>query len=224
MGDLSVDRSQGGWRLLSETLRRVWSRSDRRGWARVGAVTALGWLMILSAAGAAGSSRARHAGGRGLPVVTLAHPRVVILKSMRVLHLFDAKRLIRSYPVDLGRMPTGQKRLIGDDRTPLGSFRLVTKNPTSPYHRFLGIDYPDSRAAREGLAFGLISPGEAINIQRAIESGRRPAWSTALGGAVGIHGRRIGQDWTGGCIALANDHVEELYAVLRLGDPIEILP
>lgn len=224
LGDLSVDRSQCGWRPFSATIRRVWVRSDHREWVKVGVVTALGGLMILSTAGAAGSPQARHAGGHGLPIVTLAHPRVVILKSKRVLHLFDAQRLIRSYPVDLGRMPTGQKRLIGDDRTPLGRFRVVTKNPMSPYHRFLGIDYPDSRAAREGLAFGLISPGEAINIQRAIESGGRPAWSTALGGAVGIHGRRIGEDWTGGCIALANDHVEELFAVLRLGDPIEILP
>ena len=28
----------------------------------------------------------------------------------------------------------------------------------------------------------------------------------------------------GGCIALSDEHVAELFAVLRIGDPVEILP
>ncbi len=187
-------------------------------------MTALGGLAVLSTAGAAGSPRRGAAEGEAQPVVSLTNPRIIILKSKRVLHLFNDDVLIRSYPIDLGLTPAGQKRLAGDGRTPVGAFRIVTKNATSPYHRFLGIDYPSTRAVEIGLTFGLISPGEAFSIHRAVESGRRPTWGTALGGGVGIHGRRMGHDWTGGCIALANAHVEELYAVLRLGDPVEILP
>jgi murein L,D-transpeptidase YafK len=154
----------------------------------------------------------------------LASPHVVVLKSKRVLHLFDGDTLVRTYPIDLGTAAIGWKERQGDGRTPTGTFRIVTKNAESPYHRFLGIDYPDAGAAERGLARGLISQGEAAVIRNAGASGRCPAWGTALGGGIGIHGHRIGRDWTAGCIALSDQHVAELFSVLRIGDVVEILP
>ncbi len=154
----------------------------------------------------------------------LTSPCVVILKAKRTLYLLDGDQLVRSYPIDLGAEPVGPKRRKGDRRTPLGLFRVATKNAESPYSRFIGLDYPDAAAAGWGLARGLVSPGEAASIRRAREAGRCPDWGTALGGGIGIHGRRQGRDWTGGCIALADGHVEELFSVLRIGDPVEILP
>ena len=156
--------------------------------------------------------------------IVVDSPRVMVLKARRILHLFDGQRLVRTYPVDLGSVPDGPKRRKDDGRTPLGSFRIVTKNADSQYHRFLVIDYPDSAAIEWGLASGLISVGEAKAIRQALESGQCPSWHTALGGGIGIHGRRIGRDWTGRCIALSDGHVEELFSVLRIGDPVEILP
>ena len=166
------------------------------------------------------------------------HPRLVVLKSRRVLCLFDGDRLMRTYPIDLGREPVGDKRLRDDGRTPEGQFRVVSKNADSPYHRFLGIDYPHRATARWGLDRGLISAGQAASIGAAIDVGRCPDWGTALGGGIGIHGGRTlaglppraaddanrTRDWTGGCIAVGDFEVEELFAVLRIGDPIEILP
>lgn len=156
--------------------------------------------------------------------ILLASPRVVILKAKRTLYLLDGDRLVRSYRIDLGAEPVGPKRRKGDQRTPIGIFRVASKNAQSPYCRFIGLDYPDPAAAGWGLARGLISPGEAASIRRARAAGRCPDWSTALGGGIGIHGRRLGHDWTGGCIALSDRHVEELFSVLRIGDPVEILP
>ena len=149
---------------------------------------------------------------------------MVVLKSRRVLYLLDGSRLVRSYRIDLGTAPVGQKRLAGDGRTPEGSFRIATKNPESGYHRFLGLDYPDREAVERGMAEGLISPGEAGRLCTALTARRCPAWDTRLGGGIGIHGCRRGSDWTGGCVALDNEHVEELFAVLRIGDPVLILP
>jgi murein L,D-transpeptidase YafK len=140
------------------------------------------------------------------------------------MHLLDGGRLVRTYPVDLGAAPVGQKRRAGDGRTPLGRFRVATKNADSPYCRFIGLDYPDLAAVERGLTEGLISPGEAASIREALASGRCPSWTTGLGGGIGIHGRRIGRDWTGGCIALSDEHVQELYSVLRIGDLVEVLP
>ena len=156
--------------------------------------------------------------------ITVDSPRVVVLKSARILHLFDGERLLRSYSIDLGRSPNGQKRRKDDARTPVGSFKVSSKNGQSVYHRFIGIDYPGTTAADWGLARGLISRGQHQSIVRAVSQGLPPDGSTALGGGIGIHGRKQGRDWTGGCVALSDAHVEELYSVLRIGDPIEILP
>jgi murein L,D-transpeptidase YafK len=157
-------------------------------------------------------------------MITVNHPRVVVVKSQRKLHLFDGLRLIRTYPADLGSAPAGTKHLADDGRTPEGRFRVVSKNLASPNHRFLGLDYPDLNAAKWGFEHGLISAGELSGIEQALGQGGCPEWGTALGGGVGIHGGGRGTDWTAGCIALADRHVEELFRVLRIGDEVEILP
>lgn len=154
----------------------------------------------------------------------LGQPRVVVLKTARTLHLFDGDRLVRTYAVDLGTKPQRPKRLKGDGKTPVGLFRVTTKNAASPYHRFIGISYPDQAAADWGLAHGLISKGEALGIHRALAADECPNWDTALGGGIGIHGHRKGRDWTGGCVAVSDAQIEELFAVLRIGDSVEILP
>ena len=158
------------------------------------------------------------------PVESLSSPRVIVIKAKRTMHLLDGDRLVRTYPIDLGTDPVGPKRRKGDGRTPVGVFHVIAKNTDSPYHRFIGLDYPDLATADWGLFNGLISAGEALSIRRALAAGRCPDWSTALGGGIGIHGRRIGQGWTAGCIALSDGQVEELFSVLRIGDRVEILP
>ena len=77
---------------------------------------------------------------------------------------------------------------------------------------------------KRGLRTGLVARGEAAGVRAALAAGRCPDWSTALGGGIGIHGRRRGRDWTAGCVAVADEHIEELFAVMRIGDPVEILP
>ena len=157
-------------------------------------------------------------------VLDLERPRIVVLKSKRVLHLFDGDRLVKTYPVALGRHPVGQKQCEGDGRTPEGRFHLVTKNRQSKYHRFLGLDYPDSAAVERGRRQGLITDGEARSITDALAAGRCPSWTTALGGAIGIHGHGASTDWTAGCVALEDDQAEQLFDLLRVGDEVEILP
>ena len=156
--------------------------------------------------------------------LAVRRPRVVILKAHRLLHLLDGDRVVRSYPIDLGSQPIGSKRQTGDGRTPEGRFQICVKRADSPHHRFLGIDYPNDPAVVVGLAAGLLSTGEAAGVRRALQAGRCPDWGTALGGGIGIHGRARGEDWTAGCIAVSDAGVEELFAVLRIGDSVEILP
>ncbi len=155
---------------------------------------------------------------------TIQNPNLVVLKQNRIVHLFDGEDLVRSYLCDLGSSPIGDKRRMSDKKTPTGEFKIVSKNQHSPYRRFLGIDYPHQRAVKKGLADGLISDGAASSILNALSESRCPDWSTALGGGIGIHGHRKGRDWTGGCVAVSNESIDELFEILRIGDRVEILP
>ena len=187
-------------------------------------VFALGGATILTAVGVMGVGTNASGPPDGLNAISVTSPRVVVLKSSRTLHLFDGDDLVRSYSIDVGVVPEGDKRRRGDGRTPLGVFRVVTKNAASPYHRFLGLDYPHPAAIQRGRTDGLISPGEETAILDAHAAGSCPDWSTALGGGIGIHGHRRGSDWTSGCIAMSDEAIEELFDVLRTGDRVEILP
>ncbi len=152
-------------------------------------------------------------------------PRVVIVKSSSQLYLFDGDNLVRRYAIKLGPAPVGPKGRAGDGRTPEGRFLVCTKRADSPFHRFLGINYPDPATAERGLREGRISIGEAQAIREAHdEGGRCPSWRTALGGGIGLHGAAERLEQTAGCVALRDEHIDELFNVLRVGDEIEILP
>lgn len=184
--------------------------------------TLIGAFLLLSISAVAGTQGVHRSGLAWQ--CALQAPRLVVLKGARRMHLFDADQLVRTYRIDLGTSPVGQKLRAGDGRTPLGRFRIVTKNEKSPYARFMGISYPDTNAADRGHADGLVSIGLAGAIRAAFESGACPNWSTGLGGGIGVHGGRQGSDWTAGCIAVSDAAVRELFDVLRIGDPVDILP
>ena len=111
-------------------------------------------------------------GGPGGPV-PLADS-VVIEKKLRRLTLFHQRRPIRSYLVALGANPVGDKRTVGDRRTPEGVFYIDGKNDKSDFHLALHISYPDSAHRARAEALG-----------------------TTAGGDILIHGLRNGRGATG---------------------------
>ena len=158
------------------------------------------------------------AAGVGWPMPS---PWVHIDKSERRLILCSGEHEVRRWVVALGGAPAGDKTRQGDQRTPTGHFRVVTRNPTSNYTLFLGLSYPDADDADRGLRDGLISDAQARSI-RERDARDQPAWDTALGGAIGLHGGGAGGDWTLGCIALEDEAIEELWVVLRHGSRVVI--
>jgi murein L,D-transpeptidase YafK len=148
----------------------------------------------------------------------------VIDKSARALGLYVERKRVAAFPVGLGSQPEGAKLRQGDRRTPEGEYFICTRNPRSRFHLFLGLSYPGIHDATRAEAAGLISPGELAATTEAITNKRQPPWDTALGGAIGIHGSGAHADWTLGCISLENEAVEELWDVLKLGDPVLIVP
>jgi murein L,D-transpeptidase YafK len=137
--------------------------------------------------------------------------RVLIVKGERQLYLLRSGMVFRVYPIDLGRDPDGPKIEEGDGRTPEGEYVLDWRNPNSRFYRSIHISYPNWR-----------------DTSRARELGVHP------GGLIMIHGLpshlpvtsldELPRDWTEGCIAVNNRAMDEIWAAVKDGTPIEILP
>jgi murein L,D-transpeptidase YafK len=135
--------------------------------------------------------------------------RIVVEKNARRLFLMRDGAIIAGYSVALGAEPAGDKQQEGDERTPEGLYTIDYKNAQSAYHLSLHISYPDGEDRAEARRLG-VSPGGDIMIH---------GLPNRLGFIGGLH--RL-MDWTDGCIAVTNDEIEEIWAKVAVGTPIEI--
>ena len=118
--------------------------------------------------------------------------QVVVVAKEHKLWLCEAGHPVASYRVALGR-GGADKRVQGDNKTPLGSYPLGVPRPSSRFGTFIPVEYPTPEQRRRGFT----------------------------GSDVGVHGpdrrfRWAGRvntwfDWTAGCVALATD--DEVTAV-----------
>lgn len=132
--------------------------------------------------------------------------RVMVHKTERRLELWHHDTVLRTFAIQLGRSPEGHKERQGDGRTPEGDYIVDRRNPGSSFHLSLGINYPRPEDVARAQELG-VSPGGDIFIH-----GRGPNHRWARG------------DWTEGCIAVRNREIEVIYAMVRDGTPITILP
>jgi murein L,D-transpeptidase YafK len=155
---------------------------------------------IILAALAACSSGPRFLSYDG-PEVT----RIIVHKDAHQMYLMHHDRVLKRYEVQLG-YPNGHKLQRGDRRTPEGEYYIDRRNPNSRFHLSLGISYPNEHDIEYAASRG-VNPGGDIFIH-----GRGP------------NHRRVRGDWTDGCIAVTDREMEVIYAMIRDGTPISILP
>lgn len=137
--------------------------------------------------------------------------RVVIEKARHTLTLYAGERKLAAFQVALGREPVGRKQCRGDNRTPEGLYRVAGRKQDSDFHRALRISYPSERDVARARAAGC-EPGGDIMIH-----GLKPDWA-----ALGKWHRRV--DWTRGCIAVTNEEIERIWAMVPDGVEVEIRP
>ena len=154
----------------------------------------------------------------------LKDPRIVVIKSQRLLQLYSDGAVVRRYRVGLGLNPVDDKKRQGDRATPEGEFYIFTKNSKSAYYLSLGLSYPNVEDAERGLRDGLISRAQHDAIVKAIKRKATPPQHTALGGDIYIHGNGASSDWTWGCVALENEDIREVYDAVKVGTPVTIRP
>lgn len=155
-----------------------------------------------------------------------------VVKSQRLLLLKNGDKVEKTYHIASGFGGKGDKRRLGDHKTPIGVYRIMKMRDSDRFHLFMALNYPNVKDAYWGLKNRLITRAEFDAIVEASKSGRMPPQDTDLGGAIGIHG--IGDvntekieihdaaDWTEGCIALTNEEVEELSRFVDVGTKVVI--
>lgn len=156
----------------------------------------LGGTALVALAACSNSKFKRYRG----PEVTY----VVVNKGDRRMYLLHHDKVLEDYDIRLGFAPIGHKTFEGDGRTPEGIYLIDRRNPNSRFHLSLGISYPNDADRETAEAMGK-SPG----------------------GNIFIHGqknplRKDKGDWTWGCISVSNKQIEDIYAMVGDGTPIQI--
>ena len=144
---------------------------------------------------------------------------LVVHKSRQILSVYRNGTLTERYAAVFGQQIRGDKLYEGDLRTPEGLYRVVGKRKHGRWRHFLELDYPNER--------------DRERYRSNLRDGRIPVIrgkTLGIGAGIGIHGsdrpaeQHNATNWTRGCIALANDDVDEIRRLVKLGTPVLVLP
>jgi hypothetical protein len=136
---------------------------------------------------------------------------IVVSKESHLLMLYAGGQMIGTYPIDLGFNWTADKLHEGDGATPEGRYRVVARmgKLASIYYKALLLDYPNA--------------DDRAEFTRARRDGGVPA-GARIGGLIEIHGGGgRSQDWTSGCVALANEDMDRVFERAGVGTPVTIV-
>lgn len=160
------------------------------------------------------------------------HYRLVVHKSLRELEVIKGDKVIDRFRIAHGKGGDGIKKIIGDKKTPVGSYKIIRLHQSNKFHYFMGLNYPNLMDAWYGYKNGLIDMDEFKAITTAIKNNNMPPQNTKLGGYIGLHG--LGKttkkklsihhefNWTEGCIAMTNEQIEALKKYASLGTRVVI--
>lgn len=136
---------------------------------------------------------------------------ILVVKAYNLCLLVSDGRVVRRYSADFGKNGVFDKTYRGDHATPEGKYKVIKKKNRgqSKYHKALLINYPndeDVRMFRRSVRHGLLNS------------------RSRMGGSIEIHGDG-GRDenWTEGCVALANADMDDLFSRVDTGTPVTIV-
>ncbi len=182
-------------------------------------IRALAACLLIVCAGVPGLASAQPA--ETWVLVDTPGLQVSVMHGQEVLQVFDN--------VAIGSNGTTRQKRVADERTPLGDYRISEIRRSSRFHLFLGLDYPSMDDAKRAFGEGRIDSNEFTRIRDALQRGDHPPQDTSLGGNLGFHGIGNGSpeihasfNWTNGCIALTNEQIEILAALVSVGTPVRI--
>jgi len=125
--------------------------------------------------------------------------------------IYKAGELVVEFPIELGPYWVGHKKVRGDNATPEGRYYITKRKERerTKYYKALEINYPNEE--------------DKQRFQAAQARGELPR-NAHIGGLIEIHGDGgKGVNWTAGCVALRNDHMDEVYKLAKVGTPVTIV-
>ncbi len=138
---------------------------------------------------------------------------IVISKLDNRLWLYKHGKLEKEInSIVVGPNPIDNKEMLGDGCTPEGIFYACRKNPRSSYYKAVQISYPDTTAAKKGLARRVISGVVRDQIVQATRERKAPPMGTRLGGNICIHGRRISE----GCLGIGSKNMDRIFPLIEI--------
>ena len=136
---------------------------------------------------------------------------IIIDKFSRKCYVYHKGKQKYIFDAELGRNWVGDKRVSGDMATPEGRYKVSGKYDSrkTRFYKALLLDYPnadDSARFKSEIAKGELPPNARI------------------GGLIEIHGDGgKGIDWTEGCVALANNEMDLVFRIAKIGTPVTIV-
>ena len=166
---------------------------------RTGVLTSLCLFLLFGPTSAQTSHKPLHA------------DKIIVLKRERTLQMLSHEKVVKSYRVALGGDPVGPKTQQGDHKTPEGLYILDSRNANSRFYKSIHISYPSDHDRALAKQRG-VSPGGDVFVH---------GLPNGYGWVGAAHRAR---DWTDGCIAVTNQEIDEIWAAVVNGTPIEIRP
>ncbi|MBN2458459.1 L,D-transpeptidase family protein [Candidatus Woesearchaeota archaeon] len=144
-------------------------------------------------------------------------PAIIVDKHDYSLLFYEGGALKQTFSVELGGRPHADKYIEGDLATPEGLYHCNHKKDLgdSWFHKSLRLSYPmplDKQEFDALMKKGKISPSDKI------------------GGDIMIHGYGSGKrpyeggaNWTLGCVAMANDDIDQIFPKVNVFDKITVV-
>ncbi len=172
---------------------------------------------------------------RRLPQPQKEPTLVLVDQSSYKMRVYQQGKLSGEYHVSLGQ-GSGQKRIEGDNKTPIGMYFVVQKHQGSfdgPYGSYYGgywikINYPNKFDALWGRDHGIITPNQEAMIGKLWEQRSVTLQNTGLGGGIGFHGWNREWDNAGsrhlswGCVVMHLYDIGTIYKQMSEGSMVVI--
>ena len=162
---------------------------------------------------------------------------VIAIKHAYQLHVCEEGQAKLTLPIALGQDGRRRKTTDGDNRTPVGEYRITQKSQgpfDGTYGAYLGVawlrlNYPNAYDARTALSEARITKKLHDQIAAAVQQGAMSPRGTPLGDGIGIHGWI--SDWpegenqlTWGCLSLRMADLLRLHDLVSKGTRVLIVP
>lgn len=164
--------------------------------------------------------------------------KIIVFKEERTLQLIEKGNVVKEYSVRLSiannnpMFKPGPKRLRGDNKTPVGLYKIIKKRENTNYRKSLRINYPNKDDILWGRLHGHSIHDLGDNILIHGERIKPAKYVIDFAKKLGISEESVDRwakeyyypffDWTNGCIAVNEFEIEEIFQLVKVGTPIEI--